>query len=552
MNKKQTKIVWIIVISIIALVVILPNLNLEKLKFAIYGTEGDIIYKTHSPGTCYVSLINSADPTDSVRYTVKVTVSAGPDGKTIYEKYDATQSTPSLPPSDGNYNVWGSNECGAGSGFNLKYSGDLDWNKLIRIGTVEGLVDYCPEGVIDPAGDGITNYKCNQYCKADAQVCVDSSVLAICSVDGKLINHITCELGCSDNACKTTEKVLSISTDQDAYSLGEDVHVNGSFKDSEGIGIQGYEVYAQLLRGDPLTPVYTQKATTDVNGAVDFTFIKPTSGETTVRLWIEAYEGSQYYSQPKIIKIIGNSIQYNVSTYSPIQYSANNITFLVQMTNSRGLAVVPEEIKDLKVIASMTSGTVYYSGWIYKGNGLYEASSSVNGSGKYTGKLSFTYEGLPQSSFPLAEIDVRPMSIDIDASQISAGAYINEEYTYTIQTFDTSGAIVNPDNLFITVSLPDGVTKRDIPFSSMTKVSDGTYTFTYTFDQLEKHTFDIYADYKNYARGSARASVAVSHPTDDFGPGIQGIGSKLTYVFYIGIAGLAIYLIIKYGKKKKK
>jgi hypothetical protein len=67
---------------------------------------------------------------------------------------------------------------------------------------------------------------------------------------------------------------------------------------------------------------------------------------------------------------------------------------------------------------------------------------------------------------------------------------------------------------------------------------------------VEKHTFDIFADYKDYARGSARASVAVSGEGDDFGPGIGGFSD---WPWYIGgaVVLFIIYVIFKSKRKRR-
>jgi len=85
--------------------------------------------------------------------------------------------------------------------------------------------------------------------------------------------------------------------------------------------------------------------------------------------------------------------------------------------------------------------------------------------------------------------------------------------------------------------------------SEITKVSPGVYKFSFNFTEVEKHSFNIYADYQNYAKGSSLASVAVSSSLDT-GPGIGGF-TNYTWIIYVLVGALIIFLIVKFAKKKK-
>lgn len=527
----KKKILSLIILSTLMLVI----------TVSAYGTDSDLNYKRHDAGLCTISIQNAQG--DYITYNINTSIRAS--GNQIYVKFDGT---PQLPAPAG-YTGYGSNACAM---YGLGDQGLAFWT-LVQSGSVEGIVDTCPVSAIDPnLYDSITSLQCNSLCHPTQTVCVDSTTLHICNADGTRIDSQNCALGCdgNHNTCNVAQNTLTIQTDQSVYSLGEDIYVTGSFVDSSG-GIVGRTVQATLTKGGSLIPNGDLQSTTDSNGNVNFTFSKiATSGEISVNLHIANYLGQSYDATPKIIQVAGNSIKYEVATYSQTQYSSKNITFTVKMKDANGLIIIPAQITNLAAVATLTSGTVSSSEVTYKGEGLYEISSTVEGSGTYVGKLAFNFQGQPQSSYPVIQIDVRPMSISIDVSKISPGAYLNDTMNYTISIFDATGQKLDPDNIMIEVSLPDGTTVQTITFDELTKVSDGVYTFPFTYSQVEKHTFNIYADYSNYARGSAKASVAVDSNSIT-GPGIPGIGIGIDYAFYI-IAAIVIVIVIVFIVKMRK
>lgn len=517
----KLRLLSIIVLAIIISILVLPFSS-------AFGTDDDLKYQIHNSGTCSITI----EDTSGTSYTYNIIVSVRSVGNNIYAKFDGT---PQLPVSY-QYPNFGSNAC---ERFGLNYETIKFWD-LVKYGTIEGAVDYCPNGAIDPnIYDGINNLKCNMLCVPEQAVCTSSSILAKCSVDGKEIIHTECS--CENNACRTAEKNLYVQTDKTAYSLGENINVTGIFT-TLGTGNAGVTVIAQLRKSSGV--LSELQGTTDADGKVKFVFVKPsTSGETTVKLMVPNYLGRAYEAS-KVIQITGSSIKYEVATYSSTQYSSKNITFTVTMKDSKGLDILPSQLTNLHPVITLTQGTVYTGEVSYKGSGLYEITSKVGGSGSFVGKLAFNFEGLPQSS-PIITIDVRPMGISIDASRISPGAYLNDTIKYTISVLDSTGEKLDPDSISIKVSLPDGTTVRTIPFSEIKKVEKGVYEFSYTYDQVEKHTFDIYADYKDYARGNVKASVAVSAEGDDFGPGVGGFGKSLNWILYGGIGLLVLYFMFR-------
>lgn len=540
---KDKQIVLIVGLMVLALV-LLPYLNLDL--FAAYGTEESLKYQRYDSGTCEIFIMGD----DGLEHSYSINVTSYPFENSIYLKFDGR---PQLPPT------FAKREFGSGGNQCTRFGlSNRDWNdmwKLINNGVVEGEIEGCTSsGASDPAPyDGINSYKCNAFCKPNQAVCVSNSSLSKCSSDGEVIERETCPRGCENNACIPAENVLSITTNKQNYLQGEDITVTGTFI-SSGTPVVGTPVIAQLLKGGSVHDEISENSAgqpyvTDINGNVTFVFLKPTvAGETTVKLIVQSYLGRSY-EKPKSIQIQGKEINYNVSTYSYTQYSSKNITFNVKMTDSKGIEILPSQITKLKAVSSLTQGTIKSEEVIYKGFGLYEINSRVEGSGKFVGKLAFDFEGFPQSS-PIITIDVRSMGVSIDTSKISPGAYLNETKNYTISITDPGGLKLDPDNLWIIVALPDGTTVKNINFSDIKKVSEGVYQFSYTFTQVEKHTFDIYADYSNYARGSARATVAISGAGDDFGPG-PGFGfGNLPYFLYAGIAIVAIWLLI-YRKENK-
>lgn len=523
----------VLVIPIVVLLLILP-------LSSAFGTEEDLKYQIQSAGTCKITLYS----TTGAEYIHDIVVTLRTSNGWIYKQFDGR---PSLPQSSLDLGNPGINGCGM---YGLNYDNLNFWN-LAQQGVIEGGVDYCADGlIIDPYPlNGIVEYKCQDFCMAGSKICKSSTTLLVCDDTGSQITEQICQFGCDEytNICRPSGKILSVDTDQVAYSLGEIILVNGSFTE-EGIGVASVGVIAQLIRNSAV--LSEQQSFTDSLGRVSFQFNIPSTGETTVKLMVPNYQGLAYGPATKIIQVMGNAITYNVSTFSYTQYSSKGITFLVSMKDARGIDVVPEQIDNLHAVASLSGGKVYSGDITYMGNGLYQVTSNVSGSGKYVGKIAFNFEGLPQSS-PVIEINVEPMKVIIDASSIKPGAYLNEPMEYEIKIFDAAGEPLDPDSIFVEISLPSGTKVNTIPFSEITRTGEGLYTFEYTFTEVEKHTFNIYSDYANYSRGSARASIAVSSHGDDFGPGVAGIGTGLTWIFYVGGAALVLYFAFKLGRKRR-
>jgi hypothetical protein len=257
----------------------------------------------------------------------------------------------------------------------------------------------------------------------------------------------------------------------------------------------------------------------------------------------------------KAVYFKGVPLTLTPTTESQIQYNLKDIEYYVSVIDSKNRYISPDYITNLKATATLTNGQVISSTAEYQGNGVYKVNSKVTGIGTYAGTISFTYDGKTIQSDPMI-IDVRPTEIDVDVSSIDPSATIDEKTTYTIKFFSSLGTAVDPDAVSITISYPSGIKKEVLSLSKLTRKEEGVYTFDYTFTEVEKFTFDIYADKTGYTRSSARASVAVSGGSaSDEGPGagnVVGTIWKLRWIFIIAVILLILGLIIFRKKKRRK
>jgi len=257
------------------------------------------------------------------------------------------------------------------------------------------------------------------------------------------------------------------------------------------------------------------------------------------------------YEKSRIINVVGETMIFEVTSHSYVQYETEPIRYTVIISDSSGGYVTPDEIENLRAVSTLTSGNIISNDVEFKGGGLYEIVSEISGVGKYVSKLSFTHEGTPHDS-PIIEINIEKIEISIDTSDISPSAIIGEDNTYTINLYDSLGNKLIPDDLKIEISFPDGLTTDLITFDEITKIGNGTYEFSYNFPDVEKFSILVLADKEGYVRGSSKASVAVS--------GVGGGGTAgppiFKYLIYVKpsiIIGFFIlaFIIFKFAKRKK-
>lgn len=244
----------------------------------------------------------------------------------------------------------------------------------------------------------------------------------------------------------------------------------------------------------------------------------------------------------------GSVLQFQTTTESYVQPNTQPIKFTVNIQDNLHRWITESQITNLQPIATLSQGQILKSNYKYLGDGDYEISFNVSGTGVFLGKISLEYNGQTYVS-PTIQIDVRVSSISIDASKIPASSYINTTETIKFLFADSTGNLIDPDTIDVIISLPSGYQEETLSKADLTRVSLGVYSFSYLFKNVEKHTIDLYGSKEGLAEGHARASIAVSAVGDDFGPG-PGFGfGNLQYFIYAGIAILLI--IIFFGRKKE-
>ncbi len=530
----KNKVILIIIVSFIILILFLLIglfIYLGGIRQSIipgYGSEEELYYEDHQPGICIINVRNNL----GVLENFEIDVTVGISGNEIIKTFDGT---PGLPITyDSNF---GENGC---RGFGLTYTDYPHFWTLVRSGVIERTADYCPSGSIDPTPyDGIENYKCDALCVPDSSICQDTSTLKKCRSDGNSVETIQCSFECENGVCLGLDYNLFLDTDKESYELGEDILVNTKFSQptTPETLIEGVLVTAQIIKNNGI--IREESSYTDNLGESNFIFNEvDLVGEAEIKVSLTHLDN--LYEKTKIINMVGELIYFEVTTYSYTQYETAPIKFTVEMKDSNGIYVYPEKVDNLKAITTLTNGQIINNTIEYKGNGKYEISSNVLGVGRYVGKLSFDYEGTPYSS-TIIEIDVEKIRISIDTSEIIPVATLDETNEYTIKVYDSLGNKLNPDNLWIEIDFPDGITTDLISFDDFTKIEEGVYKFSYVFPQVEKFTFEILSDKEGYVRGSAKASVAVSGEKE------LVAGPKwFKYLIYIIPIGIIVFFIFAY------
>ena len=505
--------------------------------FPLVSAQEELLYKNHDSGSCFIRV--REEPSGIIhQYNIEVKVEIR--GNRIVKVFDGR---PQLPAT---YTYW-YGEPGSCSQLGLVYNDYPNFWDLVKTGYIERTVDFCPYNIVDPTPfDGKVNLKCSSLCIPEKAVCETDSTLKRCRIDGNSIETISCDFKCENSQCIERDSNLFLSTDKESYFYSDNIKVEGKFTQPTipETPITGVLVTAQIIKGGVIKE--TQAFTSSKgNISVQFNAIELV-GEVIIKL--SATYRDRLYEKSEVVNFVGQPINYKVGTFSYIQYDSQPVKFTVEMKDLNARDIYPDKLKNLRAVASLSGGQVGTSNIEYKGNGLYEISSAVSGSGVFAGKVEFDYQGTPQSS-PIIEITIDRVSVNIDISEIDPTAKLKQNRTYTIKVFDSFGNKINPDNLWVSIKFPDGATTDLVPFERIKKVSEGVYEFYYTFPQVEKFTFDIFADKAGMVRGSAKVSVAVSGDKEaTAGPAIFGQFSYLVIGAFL-LLFLVAYLIYRRVKR---
>lgn len=410
-------------------------------------------------------------------------------------------------------------------------------------------VDDCGSfGAVDPfIFNGLDELKCDAYCRAGLRECIvradGLNESQYCIIDGSEIEHEICYSGCENGIC-TERPMIEISSLGD-HNYGDDVAVIIRL-------FLGEEPYAFNLIIGRLevggASISETSNYTNGNGYTTLNFEDVKAGgyvslvvSTTIR-GIETQETTEIFFS-------GIPIIFELTTESYSQSNAGNITFLVEVTDAQYQPVHEELVTNLHADTNLSAGTVLGNSITYLGSGIYEVSSEVDGTGVFSGRLLFDYQGESFES-PSINIDVEYATISIGTVLIQPLAILETEETFTITFASSLGELIDPDNITIRISLPTGYEEDILTTSDLRRIALGTYEFDYYFSQVEKYSFDIYADKEGFTRGNAKATVSVAGANGWLGPG-PGFGfGNLEYVFYAIIILIVLFIII--GRRKKK
>jgi len=286
--------------------------------------------------------------------------------------------------------------------------------------------------------------------------------------------------------------------------------------------------------------------TTDATGKVNLNFYNVEAfGEAELKITAKNIGGRDKTAISKLT-FSGSILKFASTTESYIQTNKEPIKFTVNVQDNQFRWITESQITNFQIISSLSYGQIIASSYKYLGDGDYAISVNVTGTGVFLGKVSFDYLGSNFTS-PTIQIDVRVSAISIDTSKIPASSYINFTETIPFSFTDSTGNLIDPDTINVIISLPSGYQEKLLSKSDLTRVSLGVYSFQYTFLQVEKYTFDVYATKESLAEGHARGSTAISG-TGTTGPGPSFGFGNLKYFLYAGIAIFIIIILL--GRKK--
>ena len=410
------------------------------------------------------------------------------------------------------------------------------------------IIDDCGSfGAVDPNPyDELDQLKCNAYCRAGEKECIERvdglNESQYCKLDGTGIEHQICYSTCEGGICavKPTVDIPYIGD----LNYGDDVNITVRF-------LLGEEIYgATLIIGR------IEVGGASISETSNYT---DDNGYTTLRFKnVEAVGFASFITSVTVRGIIyedsteiffsGIPVNFESTTYSYTQSNADNISFLVEVKDSKNRDIHPELIEDLRAETSLSEGIVFGNTIEYLGSGVYEVSSEVNGTGIFLGKILFTYQGQPFES-PAIKIDVEYATISVGTSLIPPTATLDTEETLIVSFVSSLGTLLDPDGITIRVSWPSGFEEEILYLSDLRKVGNGTYEFDYLFTQVEKYSFDIVANKEGFATGNAKASVSVTGD-GDYGPG-PGFGfGNLELIFYAAIVLIVLFVVIGKGRKR--
>lgn len=405
------------------------------------------------------------------------------------------------------------------------------------------VVEYCVFGVYDPYPfNGVEEFKCVGYCSPTKSVCV-GNVLQTCNIEGTEILKTYCEYGCEYNTCIFPDVLFAFNIQTaDSYLYGQDASVQASIIVNDKPH-QGNLVNGKIIKSGGV--ISEASAYTDENGVADLVFKNVEGvGDATIQA-TTVYLG-ETKTVTKDIYFGGEAIIFIPTTYSYFQYTTKDVEFNVEIKDAKGRYITPTT-GELTVISTMTNANILSSNAEYIGNGVYRITSDVSGSGLYNGKVNLLYQGVNFESLGI-NIDVRDVTLEIDTSGITPMATLGDTETIRFTTTSSIGGEVDPDSITIEISYPSGYVTDTLTKSDLTRVSAGAYEFDYTFTEVEKFTFNIFADKEDYTRGTARASVSVAPVVEEaFNP----LVFLLTNISWIIGAVLLIIGIIVYRRLKK-
>lgn len=409
------------------------------------------------------------------------------------------------------------------------------WNKKI---------EYCYFNAEDPnLYDDVVELKCIGYCAVGQSVC-EGDVLQTCNIEGTAIDKVLCEHTCENGVCIIPEVFFALNLQTaDSYIYGDDVKVVASVIVLDK-PLANTQVRGKLLKDGGV--VAETIATTDSNGIANIVFQR-VEGVGTLQLEASTTRLDETIIETKDIYFTGDAVIFASTTYSYIQYTTDEVEFNVNIKDGSGRYISPTS-GTLTVMSTMTGNEIISSTSEYLGEGDYLIKSVVSGPGTYNGKVGMTYQGVDFESIGI-NIDVRDVALEVGVSDFAPSAVIGETKTLQFNVVSSIGGHVDPDAVEIVVSYPSGYVTDRINMIDMTRISEGVYEFDYTFDEVEKYSFDIYVDKEEHVRGHGKATVAVTGITDDDISLLAWLISNTKMMFIVVIVILSIFFVYKRSKK---
>lgn len=342
---------------------------------------------------------------------------------------------------------------------------------------------------------------------------------------------------------------LSIKRTEGDLDVGSDITIPVDVKLGADI-LSGVSVRVDLKRGDSI--IKSALGTTDSTGRANIEFLNvDVAGDINVEAKVR-YGGVDYTATSKLY-FEGVPITMSSSTKALTQYNLEPIVFYVEIDDIYGTGVSEERLDYMEVISSLTKGTIRNSTIEYIGSGEYKISTNVLGIGTFSGYLNIDYEGTLFNSIPIS-IEVLSPSLDIDTSSIAASVDYGANKTYTFKVVSSLGGVINADNVWIEVTHPSAFEKEIISNDDILRVGEGEYMFDFNnFNEIEKYSFDIYAEKEGFELGNAKASVAVAGDSN-VAAGSDAIGFLVQYKWLIlsVVIILIIFVLIRRMKKNGK